>query len=253
MRRAGLAADEREADGTGRAIPAGRAEPQAAPSTSTPAHRRTYSAGGRRLVAGGGRRWSIRSRADVVDVGCGGGPTPGLARPRRRHGHRRRLQRPDPRRGTGESRRPARSRVPPRRRAATGLPDACADIVFERALIHHVPICPPSRTRRPACPTGRVLLVQDRTPRTSPVRGRSRIPGAGCSSLPPAARRRERPAGHRRRRSPRPGARPGSRRLGDVALGGRRRYADREDYLAEIGARTGRSILHELTTPSSAR
>ena len=26
----------------------------------------------------------------------------------------------------------------------------------------------------------------------------------------------------------------------------RRRYADREDYLAEIAARTGRSILHEL-------
>ena len=27
----------------------------------------------------------------------------------------------------------------------------------------------------------------------------------------------------------------------------RRRYADREDYLAEIAARTGRSILHELS------
>jgi hypothetical protein len=27
----------------------------------------------------------------------------------------------------------------------------------------------------------------------------------------------------------------------------RRRYAGREDYLAEIGARTGRSILHELS------
>jgi hypothetical protein len=26
----------------------------------------------------------------------------------------------------------------------------------------------------------------------------------------------------------------------------RRRYADREDYLAEIAGRTGRSILHEL-------
>ena len=27
----------------------------------------------------------------------------------------------------------------------------------------------------------------------------------------------------------------------------RRRYADREDYLAEIAARTGRSILHDLS------
>ena len=27
----------------------------------------------------------------------------------------------------------------------------------------------------------------------------------------------------------------------------RRRYADREDYLAEIAQRTGRSILHELS------
>lgn len=32
----------------------------------------------------------------------------------------------------------------------------------------------------------------------------------------------------------------------------RRRYADREDYLAEIAARTGRSILHELSDPEPA-
>ena len=31
----------------------------------------------------------------------------------------------------------------------------------------------------------------------------------------------------------------------------RRRYADREDYLAEIAHRTGRSILHELDDASS--
>jgi hypothetical protein len=33
----------------------------------------------------------------------------------------------------------------------------------------------------------------------------------------------------------------------------RRRYADREDYLAEIGSRTGRSILHELDDDELAR
>ena len=33
----------------------------------------------------------------------------------------------------------------------------------------------------------------------------------------------------------------------------RRRYADRGDYLAEIAARTGRSILHELTDAELAQ
>jgi ubiquinone/menaquinone biosynthesis C-methylase UbiE len=49
--------------------------------------------------------------------------------------------------------------------AATGLPDGCADVVFERALIHHVPdlaavATEAARLLRP----GGVLLVQDRTP-----------------------------------------------------------------------------------------
>jgi SAM-dependent methyltransferase len=49
--------------------------------------------------------------------------------------------------------------------AATGLPDSWADVVLERALVHHVPdlaavVTEAARLLRP----GGVLLIQDRTP-----------------------------------------------------------------------------------------
>ena len=49
--------------------------------------------------------------------------------------------------------------------AATGLPAASADIVFQRALIHHLPDYGPcfAEARRVLAPGG-ILIVQDRTP-----------------------------------------------------------------------------------------
>ena len=205
---------------------------------------------GRRLLAGGGpASWSIRRAADVVDVGCGGGtytrawhdwvPRPSSAS--------------TPARPILDAARESHGDLPGVSfrlgdAAATGLPAGCADVVFERALIHHVPDLgavaaeafrhPPAR-RRPADPgphPGR---------RRAARLGRS-PPGLALRPLPAAARRRERPPPHRGRRL-RLSSAPASatsppRPLEEV----RRRYADREDYLAEIAARTGRSILHEL-------
>src|SRR3954470_5546474 len=104
--------------------------------------------------------------ADVVDIGCGGGTytrawhglgagtvtgvdisTPILASARAAH-----------RDLTGVTFRIGEA-------SATGLPDGCADVVFERALVHHVRDLGPvateaARLLRP----GGVLLIQDRTP-----------------------------------------------------------------------------------------
>lgn len=103
--------------------------------------------------------------AAVVDVGCGGGTyirawhelgaatvigvdfsEPILAEARAAHAHL-----PGVAFRFGEA-------------AATGLPDASADIVFERALVHHVPdlvavAAEAARVLRP----GGTLLVQDRS------------------------------------------------------------------------------------------
>ncbi len=66
--------------------------------------------------------------------------------------------------------------------AATGLPPGAADIVFERALIHHVADLPEviGEARRLLRPGG-VYLVQDRTPDDVALPGRPPIRAAGCS------------------------------------------------------------------------
>src|SRR4051794_32891930 len=131
------------------------------------ANRRTYSgrqadASWRAAVAG----LVHPAGAAIVDVGCGGGTytrawhelgaasvtgvdfsEPILAEARAVHGEL-----------PGVTFRPGEA-------TATGLPDACADVVFERALIHHVSDLASvageaARVLRP----GGVYLVQDRTP-----------------------------------------------------------------------------------------
>jgi SAM-dependent methyltransferase len=131
---------------------------------------------------------------------------------------------------------------------ATGLDAGCADLVFERALIHHVPDLGPvaaeaARLLRP----GGLVLIQDRTPADVALPGSLEHPRGWLFELFPRLRDVE----NRRR----PGApavaaaleRAHFRDVGTESLWEvRRRYADREDYLAEIAQRTGRSILHEL-------
>jgi SAM-dependent methyltransferase len=131
---------------------------------------------------------------------------------------------------------------------ATGLADASADVVFERALIHHVADLQPvvveaARVLRP----GGSLLIQDRTPDDVAQPGSADHPRGFLFEVFPrlldieSGRRRTGPAvtaalSHAGYRN------VGTSELWEV----RRRYTDREDYLAEIARRTGRSILHEL-------
>lgn len=132
--------------------------------------------------------------------------------------------------------------------ANTGMPDGCADIVFVRALIHHLPdlgavAAEALRLLRP----GGALLVQDRTPEDVAQPGSATHPRGLLFDVFPRLLDVEN------------GRRPAAEEFSDVvARTGlvnvttttlwevRRRYADREDYLAEIAVRTGRSILHEL-------
>jgi SAM-dependent methyltransferase len=133
--------------------------------------------------------------------------------------------------------------------AATGLPDAFADVVFERALVHHVPdlgavAAEAARILRP----GGILLIQDRTPEDVARPGSVDHPRGWLFDLFPRLLAVEN--GRRPTLDAVSGALSAAG-FGEVTTTGlweiRRRYADREDYLAEIAARTGRSILHELS------
>ncbi|TFV83462.1 class I SAM-dependent methyltransferase [Blastococcus sp. CT_GayMR16] len=215
-----------------------------------PANRRTYSdreadSSWRDTVVG----LVDPAGADVVDVGCGGGTyvrawqelgaetvtgidssSPILDEARSSHGHL-----PGVTFRLGEA-------------AATGLPDSCADVVFERALVHHVPdlvavAAEAARLLRP----GGVLLIQDRTPDDVAQPGSPAHPRGWLFEVFPRLLDVE----NARRPTPDALSRAlASAGFGDVATTSlwevRRRYADREDYLAEIASRTGRSILHEV-------
>jgi SAM-dependent methyltransferase len=135
--------------------------------------------------------------------------------------------------------------------AATGLPDGEADVVFERALVHHIADLGPvvAEARRLLRPGG-TYLVQDRTPDDVTIAGSPEHPRGWLFEVFPRLLEIE----NGRRRS----ADTVSRELAETGFTDvttsslwevRRRYADREDYLAEIRTRTGRSILHDLDDP----
>jgi SAM-dependent methyltransferase len=188
--------------------------------------------------------------ADVVDIGCGGGTCvrawrelgaatvtgvdfsePQLASAREEHGD---LAGVDFHQGDA---------------ASTGLDSGCADVVFERALIHHVPdlgavAAEAARLLRP----GGLVLLQDRTPDDVAQPGSATHPRGWLFDVFPRLLDVE--------NARRPAVSVVTAALASAGFGEitatslwevRRRYADRADYLAEIAQRTGRSILHELT------
>jgi SAM-dependent methyltransferase len=131
---------------------------------------------------------------------------------------------------------------------ATGLPTASADVVFARALVHHLPEVGPFVTearrllrpggtlviqdrtmddvRRPGSPTHPRGLILERFPRLLEVESGRRPDG-------PALQRRLRAAGLEDVRA-------------TVLWELRRTYPSPVPYLDEIGRRTGRSLLHDL-------
>jgi SAM-dependent methyltransferase len=187
--------------------------------------------------------------ADVVDIGCGGGTylrawhdlgastvtgvdssRPILEEARAGHGHL-----PGVAFQLGDA-------------AATGLPDGCADVVFERALVHHVPdlgavAAEAARVLRP----GGILLIQDRTPEDVAQAGSVTHPRGWFFEIFPGLLEVE---NERRPTADAVSGTLATAGFDDVSTTSlwevRRRYADPEDYLAEIASRTGRSILHEL-------
>jgi SAM-dependent methyltransferase len=216
-----------------------------------PANRRTYSD----READASWRGAVSALVDpadahVVDVGCGGGTylrawhelgaatvtgvdssVPILDAARESHGHL-----PGVAFREGDA-------------AGTGLAAGSADVVFERALIHHVPdlgavAAEAARILRP----GGILLIQDRTPEDVAQPGSADHPRGWLFDLFPRLLDVE---NGRRADASQVGAALASAGFEDVTATTlwevRRRYADKEDYLAEIAARTGRSILHELS------
>jgi SAM-dependent methyltransferase len=133
--------------------------------------------------------------------------------------------------------------------AATGLDSGCADIVFERALIHHVADLAAVATEAARMlRSGGVVLLQDRTPEDVGRPGSARHLRGWLFEIFPRLLEVE---NARRPTPPVVGSALAAAGFVEISTTSlwevRRRYADREDYLTEIAARTGRSILHELT------
>ncbi|MEV5707535.1 class I SAM-dependent methyltransferase [Actinoallomurus sp. NPDC052274] len=132
---------------------------------------------------------------------------------------------------------------------ATGLPDGCGDIVFERALIHHVADldgCFAEAYRLLA--SGGTLIVQDRTIEDVDRPGSpTHLRGYFFERFPSLleVERGRRPAAAAVEQAMRTA---GFGRLRTLSLREvRREYADKTEVRADILARTGRSILHELS------
>lgn len=139
--------------------------------------------------------------------------------------------------------------------AATGLPDASADVVFERALIHHLPDLPSAfaEARRLLASGGR-LIVQDRTmddvrQPASPSHLRGYFFTAFPRLLDVERKRRPDPAQVRGALDASGFVNVSEHHIAET----RRSYPDREAVRTDILARTGRSLLHELTDSELAQ
>jgi len=139
--------------------------------------------------------------------------------------------------------------------SSTGLATGCADVVFERALVHHVadPDAVVAEARR-LLRHGGVYLVQDRTPEDAFQPGSATHPRGWFFEAHPRLRHVE--------AARRPGKEALLAALQRAGLTGgsattlwetRQVYADRGEYLAEVATRKGRSILHELNDDELAR
>lgn len=131
----------------------------------------------------------------------------------------------------------------------TGLPDGRADIVFARALVHHLPdasalVTEMFRLLRP----GGIAIVQDRTSEDATLAASPTNPRGYLFDAFPRLVEIE---GWRRHGVDDVQAAFTLAGFTDVATQPlwetRRRYGSREQYLTEIADRSGRSILHELT------
>lgn len=221
-----------------------------------PQNARTYS--DRRADSGWGaaiRELVDPAGADVVDLGCGGGIYTaawlGLgaasviavdsSRPILEETARR-------------TARDSRVRTVLSDAADIGLPAASADVIFSRALIHHLAdLRPVAREVARLIRPGGTIIIQDRTPEDVAVPADVALPD-GTQHI----------RGHLFEAFPRlldidAARRPTDAQVTEAFLDARlpapeptrlwetrAHHATREDLLADIAARRGRSILHEL-------
>ncbi|MEK2479158.1 class I SAM-dependent methyltransferase [Streptomyces noursei] len=132
---------------------------------------------------------------------------------------------------------------------ATGLPDSSADIVFQRALIHHLDDLGACfrEARRVLAPGGR-LVVQDRTVDDVLQPGSAEhVRGYFFEKFPflVDVERRRRPSGTEVEAAMRAAGFGDVRSVPLAEL--RREYAGADEVRDDVLARTGRSILHELS------
>lgn len=133
--------------------------------------------------------------------------------------------------------------------ARTGLSDASVDLVFERALIHHLSDLSPAmaESRRILVPAGRII-IQDRTPEDVGLAGSpEHIRGYFFERFPRllAVEQRRRWSGEQVRESM---AAADFREIVEKEVWESRRiYVDFSELAEDLRNRTGRSILHELT------
>lgn len=138
---------------------------------------------------------------------------------------------------------------------ATGLPDGGADIVFERALIHHLDDLDACfREARRLLTPGGTLVVQDRTIEDVTRPGSaSHLRGYFFERFPALldVERARRPSTAAVRAAMRGAGFRAVRTLDLEEV--RREYDGPEEVRADLLARTGRSLLHELSDPDLVR
>jgi ubiquinone/menaquinone biosynthesis C-methylase UbiE len=132
---------------------------------------------------------------------------------------------------------------------ATGLPDSCADIVFERALLHHVgDLAACLREAHRVVASGGIYIAQDRTPDDVALAGTpEHIRGYFFTVFPRLLEIEN------ARRPAREAVEQDMRQVGFVNVKAisfwetRAVHANADALCDDLGARTGRSILHELS------
>lgn len=133
--------------------------------------------------------------------------------------------------------------------SATGLPGSLADVILERAVIHHIRgLVPGFREANRLLKTNGLLLVQDRTPEDCLLPGSSEHIRGYFFDLYPNLASKERARRHDDSTVRQALEQAGFNLVQQISLWETRKtYADADELSKDLFHRTGRSILHDLS------